>query len=110
VGHLFQGRFKGTPVNKDDYLLELSEYVVLDSVWLGLVASPEQWSWSSDRAIIVEALDQNLLAVHELLGLFGSDREYVRWRCRCSIPRCRYRGRTLYRNLPLPGYLGAFEH
>jgi len=37
TGHLFQGRFKGILVDKDDYLLELTRYVVLNPVRARLV-------------------------------------------------------------------------
>ena len=37
TGHLFQGRFKGILVDKDSYLLELTRYVVLNSVRAGMV-------------------------------------------------------------------------
>ena len=52
VGHLFQGRFKGILVDKEAYLLELSRYVVLNPVRAGMVESPEQWPWSSYRAMV----------------------------------------------------------
>ncbi|GMM83841.1 transposase [Pseudoalteromonas sp. MTN2-4] len=32
VGHLFQGRYKSILVDKDNYLLELNRYIVLNSV------------------------------------------------------------------------------
>ncbi len=50
VGHLFQGRFKAIPVEKETYLLELCRYVVLNPVRAGLVPHPRAWRWSSYRA------------------------------------------------------------
>jgi len=78
VGHLFQGRFRGILVDKDAYLLELSRYVVLNPVRVGMVESPEQWSWSSYRAMIGEAPVQKWLAVDGLLSQFGADRDDAR--------------------------------
>ena len=52
TGHLFQERFKGVLVDKDAYLLELSRYVVLNPVRAGMVERPEQWPWSSHRAMM----------------------------------------------------------
>ena len=52
VGHLFQGRFKAILVQRDAYLLELARYVVLNPVRAGLVARPEDWPWSSYRAML----------------------------------------------------------
>lgn len=49
-GHLMQGRYKSFLVEKESYLLELSRYIVLNPVRAGIVASPQQWEWSSYRA------------------------------------------------------------
>ena len=51
-GHLFQGRFKASLVEKDYYLLELSRYIHLNPVRAGLVSLPEDYIWSSYRAYI----------------------------------------------------------
>lgn len=37
VGHVFQGRYKAILVQKDEYLLELSRYVVLSPIRAGMV-------------------------------------------------------------------------
>lgn len=47
VGHVLQGRYKSILVDKDAYLRELCRYVVLNPVRAGLVASVEDWHWSS---------------------------------------------------------------
>ena len=47
VGHVFQGRFKAVLVDKDNYLLELSRYVVLNPLRAKMVRRVEQWRWSS---------------------------------------------------------------
>jgi REP element-mobilizing transposase RayT len=52
VGHLFQGRYKAIIVEKDNHLLSLCRYVVLNPVRIGLIKRPEQWKWSSYRATI----------------------------------------------------------
>jgi len=36
AGHVFQGRFKGIIVEQDAYLMELSRYVVLPTIWSDL--------------------------------------------------------------------------
>ena len=51
-GHVFQGRFKSVLVDKQAYLLELSRYIVLNPVRAGMVENPEDWQWSSYRAMI----------------------------------------------------------
>jgi putative transposase len=52
VGHLFQGRYKAIIVEKDNHLMSLCRYVVLNPLRVGLIARPEQWRWSSYRATI----------------------------------------------------------
>ncbi|MGB9629275.1 MAG: transposase [Thermodesulfobacteriota bacterium] len=47
VGHLFQGRYKGILVDKDNYALELSRYIHLNPVRAHLVKDPSQYPWSS---------------------------------------------------------------
>jgi putative transposase len=47
VGHLFQGRYKSIIVDKEEYLLELCRYVVLNPVRAGIVSQPGDWKWSS---------------------------------------------------------------
>ncbi len=52
VGHVFQGRYKAILVQKDEYLLELSRYVVLKPIRAGMVKDLRKWSWSSYNAMI----------------------------------------------------------
>ena len=50
VGHLFQGRYKAILVDKDNYLLALCRYVVLNPVRASIVKDPGVWRWSTYRA------------------------------------------------------------
>lgn len=47
VGHVLQGRYKAILVDKDNYLLELCRYIVLNPVKAGMVRGPKEWQWSS---------------------------------------------------------------
>lgn len=47
VGHVLQGRYKAILVDKDNYLLELCRYIVLNPVRAGMVKGPKEWQWSS---------------------------------------------------------------
>jgi Transposase IS200 like len=49
VGHLFQGRFKGTLVEKETELLNVIRYVALNAVDAGMVERPEDDRWGSYR-------------------------------------------------------------
>lgn len=77
-GHLFQGRYKSILVEKENYLLELCRYVVLNPVRAGMVTEERNWRWSSYRA--TAGLDRvpKWLWVNGVLGLFGQkDKEAV---------------------------------
>ena len=47
VGHVFQGRYKAILVERDNYLLELARYVVLNPLRAKMVKRLEAWPWSS---------------------------------------------------------------
>ncbi len=104
VGHLFQGRFKGILVDKEAYLLELSRYVVLNPARAGMVESPEQWPWSSYRAMVGKAVAPKWLAVDGLLSQFGEEREEAR-RCYQSFVLDGV-GRSIWQGLRQQIYLG----
>jgi len=46
-GHVWQGRFKSFPIQRDEHLLVVLRYVVQNPVRAGLVGSPGEWTWSS---------------------------------------------------------------
>jgi REP element-mobilizing transposase RayT len=71
VGHLFQGRYKAILVEKDNHLLSLCRYVVLNPVGVGLVRRPEQWRWSSYRATIGLVKRPSFLTIDWVLSQFG---------------------------------------
>lgn len=71
VGHLFQGRYKAIIVEKDDHLLSLCRYVVLNPVRVGLIKKPEQWRWSSYGATIGLGEKPSFLSVDWILSQFG---------------------------------------
>ena len=73
-GHVLQGRFKAPLVDKDNYLLELSRYVVLNPVRAGMVESAADWRWSSYRATMGKAAIPRWLAVEQTLSLFHQKR------------------------------------
>jgi REP element-mobilizing transposase RayT len=59
TGHLFQGRFKAILVDSDSYLMEVCRYVDLNPVRAGMVRYPQDYPWSSYRALAgIESLPQ----------------------------------------------------
>lgn len=75
VGHLFQGRYKAIVVQKENYLLELARYVVLNPVRAGMVKAPREWLWSSYQLTLGEAgAAPEWMDVDWLLSGFGKRR------------------------------------
>ena len=46
-GHIWQGRFKAFPIQEDNHLLTVLQYVEANPLRAGLVDTAEQWAWSS---------------------------------------------------------------
>jgi len=75
VGHLYQGRYKAILVQKENYLLELARYVVLNPVRAGMVKQPEEWHWSSYLAMTGLSNVPEWLDTDWLLSQFGRQRQ-----------------------------------
>jgi len=73
VGHVMQGRYKSILVDKDEYLLELARYIVLNPVRAGIVHSAKGWKWSSYRATAGQRAPLDFLTVKWLLSQFAAD-------------------------------------
>ena len=78
VGHLFQGRFKAILVEKEEYLLELARYIVLNPVRAKMVKTPERYPWSSYRAMVGLAPVPRALATEWMLDQFARTRATAR--------------------------------
>jgi REP element-mobilizing transposase RayT len=74
VSHLFQGRYKAILVQKESYLLELSRYIVLNPLRANIVASLDEWPWSSHGYYIGIAPAPAWLECDWLLSQFGACR------------------------------------
>lgn len=77
-GHVFQGRYWADLIDSNEYLLNSIRYLHLNPVAAGLVTRPEDWRWSSHRALLGEA-DQ-LIDPAKTLGYFGDDEASARGR------------------------------
>jgi len=71
-GHLFLNRFSCKTVESDEHLREAARYVDLNPVRAGITFRPDQWRWSSYRALVGLDHPEPFLAVKETLELFGS--------------------------------------
>jgi putative transposase len=71
VGHLWQGRFRSTIIERDTYFLRCMTYVDLNPVRAGLVATPAEYPWSGHAALRAE--DPERLDLHPLYLGLGAD-------------------------------------
>jgi len=78
VGHLFQGRYKAILVEKNEHLLELCRYIVLNPVRAGMVSEPRQWQWSSYTATAHAIKTSDFLTVAWILGQFAKNTNKAR--------------------------------
>lgn len=77
-GHLFQGRFKGHLIEEDGYFVEVSRYIHLNPVRAEIVASPEDWCWSSYLGYQQAGRALPWVTYGRVLGAFGSDLRQTR--------------------------------
>ncbi len=107
VGHLFQGRFKGSLVERETHLLALCRYVVLNPVRAGMVETPAAWPWSSYRATALLEPPPPWLEVDWTLRQFGSDRRSAAQRYREFVAAGIGMTRSPWEDLKSDLYLGS---
>jgi len=75
VGHILQGRYKSILIDKENYLLELSRYIVLNPVRANLVSDPKDWPWSAYSQLIGFKKGIPGLSTDWILAQFGPERK-----------------------------------
>lgn len=81
VGHVLQGRFGCRLVDDDSYLLAALRYIAMNPVEAGQVERPEDWRWSSYRALVgLEAIPAFLAADRVWRAFNAADSESGRQR------------------------------
>lgn len=85
TGHLFQGRYKGILVDKDNYLVELSRYVHLNPVRAFMVKRPEEYKWSSYPGYIGRGKEDSWVEYSWVLSKFGPNLKRSREKYRIYI-------------------------
>ncbi len=93
TGTLWEGRFKSTLVDSENYLLTVSRYIELNPVRAGMVTHPSEYPWSSYRG---NALGKkiSLLTTHGTYRQLGKTAEE-----RQAAYRALFRGRMAERTL-----------
>ena len=82
VGHVLQGRYKAILVDKDNYLLALCRYIVLNPVKAGMVKGPREWQWSSYKETAGYGKGISCLTKDWILLQFGRERGKAEMRYR----------------------------
>lgn len=72
-GHLFQGRFHSTIIDREAHLLEACRYIVLNPVRAGLCTDPLAWPWSSYRPTAGFCSRPPFLTLSVIHGSFSRD-------------------------------------
>ena len=72
-GPLLQRRYSAILVEDDEYLADLSRYVLRNPVRAGLCQYPSDWRWSSYRSMIVSSAAPAFLDAASVLALFDRD-------------------------------------
>lgn len=85
TGHVLQGRYRAILVEKEQHLLEVARYVVLNPVRARLCRDAAEWNWSSYQATAGDAPAPPFLSVDWLLSQFGDDRELAQRRYRLFV-------------------------
>jgi putative transposase len=74
-GHVFQGRYDAVRVKDDPQFWVATKYVARNPVKAGLCERPEDWRWSSDRAVVTRSWPEwlDVRRLLELLSGAGGD-------------------------------------
>ena len=72
-GHVLEGRYKSKIVEKDPYLLRLSNYVHLNPVRARLCNKPQDYKYSSAKYYVLDKPHDGLVETALVLGYFSKD-------------------------------------
>lgn len=70
TGTLWEGRYRATIIDTEEYLLTCMRYVELNPVRAGMVREPKDYRWSSHRANAYGESDR-IVAFHDVYGGLG---------------------------------------
>jgi putative transposase len=74
VGNLFQGRYKGMLIERDEYLLECARYIERNPLRAGMVNDPSSYHWSSCKYYTKGKID-DIITSNFLYETLSSDRD-----------------------------------
>ena len=83
--HVFRNRFGAEHIDSDEYLLTSASYLDLNPVRAGIVARPEEYAWSSYRALAGYDPIPVFLSPQLILSLLGRSPHAARLRYRAFV-------------------------
>jgi REP element-mobilizing transposase RayT len=108
TGHVFQGRYKAILIQKENHLLEVCRYIVLNPVRARAVKLPKEWKWSSYKATAGFEKPHNCLTTDCILEQFGEKRKGAEKEYR-SFVRSGIGEKTLWEKLKGQSILGDVD-
>lgn len=75
VGPLFQGHYQSNLIDSDEYLLDCVRYIHLIPVKAGLVATPQEWDYSSYRNYLLKT-ENSMVLTKWIFDYFDSLQEF----------------------------------
>jgi putative transposase len=107
VGHLYQGPYWTSLVQKEVYFQTVLRYIVLNPVRAGMVGHPRDYAWSSYPATAGSTPAPDWLATDEVLSQFGATREVAQERYRAFIDDGIGNGESPWKHIIGQIYLGS---
>ena len=107
VGHLLQGRPGIRLIDHENYAREVLRYVVLNPVRARIAARPEDYEWSSHRAVLGVVEPPEWLAVDDVLVHFAPERDIARSFYREYVDSAIGSEESPWSNLVAQMYLGS---
>jgi REP element-mobilizing transposase RayT len=74
-GHLFEGRYRDTPVEDESHLLTTIRYVARNPVDAGVCRRPQDWPWSTYGQLVGARRGWSFVSDAWLLALFAPPRD-----------------------------------
>ena len=74
TGTLWEGRYKASLIDSDEYLFRCCQYIELNPVRAGMVSRPEHYVWSSYRANALGEMNP-VVTPHPLYVALGDDQQ-----------------------------------
>ncbi len=74
TGTLWEGRYKATVIDSEQYLLTCMRYIELNPVRSGMVKKPKEYPWSS-YAVNAEGKTSKLIKAHPIYRKLGKSKE-----------------------------------